>query len=70
MNKLIFFIIGLILIILGFFAFSYIGVINNYETLDSNTHLMLVAVGFILEFFGILSMILMIKKDSKSKVVN
>ena len=61
MNKLIFFIVGLVLILLGFFAFSYFGYLNGFETLNLSYHLLLVGIGFILNFVGIFFMILMIK---------
>jgi hypothetical protein len=70
MNKLIFFIIGLVLIILGFFTFSYIGVLNEYEAQDTNSHLLIVFLGFILEIIGIIFMILIIRKNRGSKVDN
>ena len=70
MNKLIFFIIGLVLILFGFFTFSYIGYLNTFETLSLNTHLLLVGIGIILQVVGILFMILLIRNDEKLKVNN
>ena len=61
MNKLIFFIVGLVLILLGFFAFSYIGYLNGLEILNFNNHLLLVGIGFLLQVVGIYFMILLIK---------
>jgi len=65
--KIRYFIIGMILIILGFFVFTLIGIYNNYAWMNLNIHLQITVAGFILLILGILSMILFYKQDEKTK---
>jgi len=70
MMKIGYFIIGIILIILGFITFTLIGIYNNYVWMNLNTHLKITAAGFILLIIGISSMILFYKQDEKTKKKN
>ena len=66
MMKFRYYIIGLILILLGFLVFSLIGVLNEYTWMNFTYHIIVTLVGFILIFLGILSMIIFLKrKDTK-----
>ena len=67
MMKIRYFIIGMILIILGFIVFTLIGIYNNYAWMNLNIHLQITVAGFILLILGILSMILFYKQDGKTK---
>ena len=70
MMKIGYFIIGIILIILGFITFTLIGIYNNYIWMNLNTHLQITEAGFILLIIGISSMILFYKQDEKTKKKN
>ncbi len=67
MMKIRYFIIGMILIVLGFIVFTLIGIYNTYAWMNLNTHLQITVAGFILLILGILSMILFYKQDEKTK---
>jgi cytochrome c biogenesis protein CcdA len=60
------FILGLIFIIAGFLSFSLIGITLQLFGENIIRHYLLVAIGFILIIFGIISMYFFIKKDGKS----
>jgi cytochrome c biogenesis protein CcdA len=60
------FILGLIFIIGGFLSFSLIGITLQLFGENMIRHYLLVAIGFILIIFGIISMYFFIKKDGKS----
>ena len=70
MMKIVYFIIGMILISLGFIVFTLIGIYNNYYWMNLNTHLQITAAGFILLIIGISSMILFYKQEEKTKKNN
>ncbi len=65
--KLRYFLIGLIFIILGFLAFSYMAVANKYLEINSSMPLILIAIGFFLIFLGIISMFLFLMEDKTEK---
>ena len=67
MMKIRYFIIGMILIILGFIVFTLIGIYNTYAWMNLNIHLQITVAGFILLILGILAMILFYKQDEKTK---
>jgi rubredoxin len=61
--KIIFFIVGLLLIIGGFLSFSSIAVVNAYYREYTASNYLLILIGFILIFLGIISMYLFIKEE-------
>jgi uncharacterized membrane protein len=64
--KIIYYIVGVILIISGFLSFSLIGEFNDYIWMNFTYHIILTIVGFILILLGIFSMIIFLKqKDTK-----
>jgi uncharacterized membrane protein len=64
--RIIYYIVGVILIISGFLSFSLIGVFNDYIWMNFTYHIILTIVGFILILLGIFSMIIFLKqKDTK-----
>jgi hypothetical protein len=56
--KIIFYILGVILIIASFLIFSSIGVFNNYIWMNFTYHIIIVLTGFIVLSLGIISMIM------------
>ncbi|MFE3846156.1 hypothetical protein ACFL1L_04780 [Thermoplasmatota archaeon] len=63
--KFRYYIIGLILIILGFLAFVSIAVLNEYTWMNLTYHLIVTLFGFLLIGLGIISMILFLRKKEK-----
>ena len=58
-------IIGMILIILGFLAFSLIAVLNQYYWMNTTYHILITFFGFLLIGLGIICMIIFDKSDNK-----
>ena len=56
--KFRYYIIGLILIIIGFSAFSFIAVLNKYVWMNLTYHILVTIFGFLLIGIGIISMII------------
>ena len=67
--KLILFILGLLLIILGSLSFALIAVVNKYLEINSSIPILLIVIGGFLIFLGIISMIFFIKEDKTKKEV-
>ena len=65
MMKVRYYITGLILIILGFLAFTSIAVLNEYSWMNLTYHIIVILIGFIFIFLGILSMILFRGEEKK-----
>lgn len=59
------FILGLILIIGGFFSFTFTGIAEQLSGTDITRHYLLVALGFVLISLGIVSMYFFTREDTK-----
>jgi len=70
MMRVRYYITGLILIILGFLAFSLIAVLNEYSWMNFTYHIIVILAGFILIFLGVISMIIFKKQDDGEKHTN
>ena len=68
MMKYIYYIIGLILIILGFLAFSLIGLLNEYTWMNLTYHLIVSFLGFLFISIGIISMIIFLRQKEKISI--
>jgi len=62
MKQILYFIIGLILILCAFLSFAAIGIQNAQIRSDLTIHYLLIALGFILMVIGIIAMIQFVKK--------
>ena len=56
---------GLILIISGFLAFSFIGVLNEYSWMNISYHIIVVLLGFLLISLGIICMLIFLRWKEK-----
>ena len=56
---------GLILIILGFLAFSFIGVLNEYSWMNISYHIIVALLGFLLISLGIICMLIFLRGKEK-----
>ena len=56
---------GLILIISGFLAFSFIGVLNEYSWMNITYHIIVVLLGFLLISLGIICMLIFLREKEK-----
>jgi len=63
--KIRYYLTGLILIILGFLAFTSIAVLNEYSWMNLTYHIIVTLIGFIFIFLGILSVILFLGEEKK-----
>ena len=62
--KIIYFIIGLVLIIGSSLIFSLIGVFNNYIWMNLTNHIIITIFGFIVLSLGIISMVVFQREKS------
>ncbi len=62
--KIIYFIIGLVLIIGSSLIFSLIGVFNNYIWMNLTNHIIITLTGFIVLSLGIISMVVFQREKS------
>jgi len=67
MIKFRYYIIGLILIILGFLTFVFIAVLNEYDWMNFTYHIIVVLLGFLLISLGIISMIMFLRSEKGEK---
>ena len=65
--KLLFFILGLLLVIGGFLSFASIAIANIYFEENLNVQYTLISIGFILIVLGIISLIYFIREDKTRK---
>ncbi len=65
--KVRYYLIGLILIILGFLSFVSIAVLNEYSWMNITYHIILTISGFLLIALGIISMIIFLRPKNKAK---
>ncbi len=71
MKQLIGIILGIALIVVGFLSFSALGPINAYiESEDLSVQYLLIALGFILIFCGIIVLVIFTKDDKPKKTSN
>ena len=68
MMKYIYYIIGVILIILGFLAFSLIGLLNEYTWMNQTYHLIVSFLGLLFICIGIISMIIFLRQKEKISI--
>jgi len=62
-REVVLFIIGLLLIILGFLSFASIGIVNSYFDTTLIQHFSVVGLGLILILLGIMVFIFFLKED-------
>lgn len=67
--KIKFYIIGLLLIIVGFISFSSIAILNRNPEMNFTIHILMLTIGLVLIFLGIISMIIF-TKEKKNKNSN
>ena len=66
--KIIYFIIGLVLIIGSSLIFSLIGVFNNYIWMNLTNHIIITLTGFIVLSLGIISMVVFQREKSTKEI--